>query len=193
MEQKLLGLLIALATVVWIASAKEEVYVYLKSAKCNFSSEFYHRKAFCYAKSLNRTCSTVSAYFETIHPFNYAMVSCNHWSMQQYCSSFFENRFKEPFTSSTEPFTAKSYEFRPLNYAPPWGWALPTNSLSTSFIFSTRLRQDFSMNVHTNQSTSRRRHSKFQIPGLCSQAVTTKRILFNMIKTVSLCSKWILL
>lgn len=52
----------------WLSSAKDWNSVYLKQVKCVMPPEFYYQNFSCFAKSLNRTCSTATLVFESIHP-----------------------------------------------------------------------------------------------------------------------------
>lgn len=58
-----------------LSSASELQSVTIKQAKCVLPPELFYQNFSCYAKSLNRTCSTLTMIFEAIIPMNKIYVS----------------------------------------------------------------------------------------------------------------------
>lgn len=65
--------------------AKDFMKVYVKSVRCNFSEEFVHNNVTCFAKSYNRSFSTINISGVAKRPINQVFVS-----------------FSERFTLATE-------------------------------------------------------------------------------------------
>lgn len=85
----------------------ENQRIYFKSYKCKFSEKFAYQNHSCFAKSFNRTCSTVTLQVTAKMPLSHIIVWLSQAKFNTSNSLFCHYRLKPKFFIDMEQFIAK--------------------------------------------------------------------------------------
>lgn len=115
----------------WLSSAKEWNSLTFKEVRCVLPPVFFYQNFSCFAKSMNRSCSTFTMIFESIRPINLAYVG-----IYVKRKTFIDKLF---FKLEVHIYYKYGTIYRKVMYLPPVEWChlakFGTTNVLTKFIF----------------------------------------------------------